>query len=115
MSPSALYTNSVDIVDIRQDDLGSSLVNDIHKSLNPPEDTRRSLPTTLLYDTEGLKLFEEITYLDEYYLTNAEIDVLENNAKAIVELIPDNAQLLELGSGCVILPLESGGRTDYTL
>lgn len=107
MSPSATYTNDVDIVDIRQGDLGSSLANDIHSGLNPPDGTRRSLPTMLLYDTKGLKLFEEITYVGEYYLTDAEIDVLENHAKEIVGRIPDNAQLLELGSGCVTLPLET--------
>lgn len=104
MSPSASYIPNVDIVDIRQHDFGSSLASDIHSCLNPPEGAGRSLPTTLLYDAKGLKLFEEITYLDEYYLTNAEIEVLEAHAKDIVERIPNNAQLLELGSGCVILP-----------
>lgn len=62
------------------------------------------MPTMLLYDANGLKLFEKITYVKEYYLTNAEIEVLETNSRRIVERIPDNAQLLELGSGCVILP-----------
>lgn len=115
MSPSAFYTHNVDIVDIRQGDLSSSLVNDIHSGLNPPDGTRRSLPTMLLYDTRGLKLFEDITYVGEYYLTNAEIDVLGNHAKEIVDRIPDNAQLLELGSGCVILPLVAGAQKDCTL
>jgi uncharacterized SAM-dependent methyltransferase len=109
MSPSTSHTPIVDIVDIRQQDFTSSLANDVHSSLDPPEGTNRSLPTTLLYDTKGLKLFEEITYLDEYYLTDAEIEVLATHAREIVERIPNNAQLLELGSGCVILPLESGG------
>ncbi|RAL14979.1 DUF323 domain protein [Aspergillus homomorphus CBS 101889] len=53
----------------------------------------------LLYNDQGLKLFEEITYLDEYYLTNAEIEVLRTHAQRIVARIPDNSQLLELGSG----------------
>lgn len=57
------------------------------------------MPTMLLYDAEGLKLFERITYLDEYYLTNAEIEVLTINARRLVERIPYDAQLLELGSG----------------
>ncbi|KAI5845360.1 hypothetical protein BZA05DRAFT_421439 [Tricharina praecox] len=30
----------------------------------------QTLPTLLLYGAEGLKLFEGITYLEEYYLTN---------------------------------------------
>ncbi|XHG04482.1 hypothetical protein AWENTII_007749 [Aspergillus wentii] len=99
MSPSVCYPDKVDIVDIRENDVDFSLVNEIHNSINPPEGRRRSMPTILLYDTQGLKLFEDITYLDEYYLTNAEIEVLENNARRLVERIPNNAQLLELGSG----------------
>jgi len=46
-----------------------------------------------------LKLFEEITYLDEYYLTNSEIDALTKHADAIAEHIPAGARLIELGSG----------------
>ncbi|KAL4764730.1 DUF323 domain protein [Aspergillus foveolatus] len=99
MSPVALSPKRVDIVDIRGNDMQYSLVNEIQKGLNPPNGTRRSLPTMLLYDSEGLKLFEKITYLDEYYLTNAEIEVLETHSRRLVEKIPSNAQLLELGSG----------------
>ncbi|EAW14417.1 DUF323 domain protein [Aspergillus clavatus NRRL 1] len=99
MSPLAFPTKEVDIVDIHENDVEYSLVNEIRKGLNPAEGQRRSLPTMLLYDAQGLKLFEEITYVDEYYLTNAEIEVLKDNSKRIVEQIPDNAQLLELGSG----------------
>ena len=97
----ALSPKRVDIVDIRGNDMQYSLVNEIHKGLNPPNGTRRSLPTMLLYDSEGLKLFEKITYVDEYYLTNAEIEVLEKHSRRLVEKIPSNAQLLELGSGYV--------------
>ncbi|KAJ5279181.1 hypothetical protein N7478_004553 [Penicillium angulare] len=76
-----------------------SLVDTLYKSLSPSKGKTRSFPTLLLYDTKGLKLFEKITFLDEYYLTNTEIDVLTKHAMRIVERIPDNAQLVELGSG----------------
>lgn len=99
MSPSLRLPTDVPIVDIRQSNVSFSLANDIQKGINPPEGTPRSMPTMLLYDAEGLKLFERITYLDEYYLTNAEIEVLTNNARRLVERIPNDAQLLELGSG----------------
>ena len=46
-------------------------------------------------------MFEEITYLDEYYLTNAEIEALESHSREIVERIPHGSRLVELGSGCV--------------
>lgn len=48
-----------------------------------------------------MKIFEEITYLEEYYLTNAEIDVLQKYSERIVEHVPEGAQLIELGSGYV--------------
>ncbi|KAF4263458.1 hypothetical protein KXX13_003174 [Aspergillus fumigatus] len=99
MSPLPCPSKKVEIVDIHRNDVKFSLVNEIRKGLNPPEGTPRSLPTMLLYDAQGLKLFEEITYVDEYYLTNAEIEVLQNHSKKIVERVPENAQLLELGSG----------------
>lgn len=104
MSPTALRNvDAVEIVDIHQDDIKFSLVDELYTSLNPAEDKPRSFPTLLLYDTRGLKIFEKITYLDEYYLTNAEIEVLTTHARRIVERIPENAQLVELGSGSVVL------------
>lgn len=49
----------------------------------------------------GLKLFEQITYLKDYYLTNAEIEVLETQADKIAQRIPQGCRLVELGSGYV--------------
>ncbi|KAJ5605325.1 hypothetical protein N7510_010479 [Penicillium lagena] len=101
MPPSAIRNDSdaVEIVDIHQSCMDISLADEIRTRINPPEGVALSLPTLLLYDARGLKLFEKITYLDEYYLTNAEIEVLTANAKRIVERIPENAQMMELGSG----------------
>lgn len=88
-------------MNIHQNDMDFSLVDDIYKSLDPPAGKQRTFPTLLLYDAKGLKLFEKITYLDEYYPTNTEIEILTHHAKRIVERIPENAQLVELGSGSV--------------
>lgn len=41
----------------------------------------------------------QITYLDEYYLTNDEIKVLKDSASSIAERIPKGAMVIELGSG----------------
>lgn len=60
------------------------------------------MPTMLLYDAKGLQLFEDITYLEEYYLTNAEIEVLENYSDEIAKLVPADSLILELGSGYVL-------------
>jgi uncharacterized SAM-dependent methyltransferase len=59
----------------------------------------RSIPTLVLYDDTGLALFDQITYLEEYYPTNAEIDIFVRYAKALVQRIPTGAVLIELGAG----------------
>lgn len=112
MSPTVLSElRNVDILDIRQDDMKFSLIDDIHKSINPPAGRERSFPTLLLYNTEGLRLFEKITYLDEYYLTNAEIEALTTHARSITERIPDGAQIVELGSGLVVYTPDQSPQT----
>jgi hypothetical protein len=63
------------ILDIRTGATEFDILQDIKKGLRPEDDGEKRLPTLLLYDEAGLRLFEKITYLDEYYLTNAEIEV----------------------------------------
>lgn len=108
-----IATAGVDIIDIRQSNLNTSLAKEIWKGLEVKKGAQRSLPTLILYNTEGLRLFEEITYLDEYYLTNAEIDVLTTHAASIVGRVPANAQLVELGSG-LVYPTLNGLIVTYT-
>ncbi|KAL8882768.1 MAG: hypothetical protein Q9192_007523, partial [Flavoplaca navasiana] len=88
-----------DIADIRQGQYGVSLLDEMRTALRPQDGGEKRMPTLLLYDERGLQLFEDITYLDEYYLTRAEVDVLENCVAAIADSIPDNCLILELGSG----------------
>ena len=49
----------------------------------------------------GVDMREQITYLDEYYLTNYEIEVLEKSAVELAARIPAGAMVIELGSGFV--------------
>lgn len=115
MSPSAILNgDAVNIVDIHQHDMKFSLVDDLFKKIDPSRGKRRSFPTLLLHDAKGLKLFEKITYLDEYYLTNTEIGVLTTHARRIVRRVPENAQLVELGSGSVVLTLLIRSREHYS-
>jgi uncharacterized SAM-dependent methyltransferase len=87
------------ILDIRTKHAESTMIDDIKTGLRPEVGNAKTLPTLLLYDVNGLQLFEKITYLHEYYLTNSEIEVLEKYAGQIAERIPSNAVILELGSG----------------
>ena len=91
--------SEVSIIDIRQHEAEFSLVDDIYRGLRQTEDSGRTLPTLLLYDEVGLKLFEDITYLDQYYLTNAEIEVLRLHAGHIAKEIKTGSMIVELGSG----------------
>lgn len=87
------------IIDIRSDTTGFELKKLIISGLNPVNGEEKTLPTLLLYDDDGLRLFEEITYLDEYYLTEEEIAILGTYAHQIAERIPDGSNIVELGSG----------------
>jgi len=92
-------TKPTSITDIRADGQDLSLKKAILDGLKPADRGEKHLTTLLLYDEAGLKLFEEITYLEEYYPTNAEIEVLQQYARQMAQCIPDDSILLELGSG----------------
>jgi uncharacterized SAM-dependent methyltransferase len=87
------------IIDIRKDREEYSILQGIKTGLRPESGNGKTLPTLLLYDVNGLQLFEKITYLEEYYLTNTEIEVLERYAGNIAQKIKPNSIILELGSG----------------
>lgn len=110
LEPHELQTThpSAQIIDIRNGADFVPLEDQIRSGLSVPHGQEKKLPTLLVYDKQGLQLFEKITYLDEYYLTNQEIQVLEKNADRIAERIalrPDSI-LLELGSGYNCLPAQ---------
>ncbi|GAB0137565.1 hypothetical protein EsDP_00005825 [Epichloe bromicola] len=88
-----------DIIDIRSNKVDFNLKDELVSSFNPPDGGARRLPTLLLYDERGLQLFEHITYLDEYYLTGYEIELLKKHSVEIAAKIPHGAILIELGSG----------------
>ncbi|KAG0283315.1 hypothetical protein BGZ96_012324 [Linnemannia gamsii] len=79
---------------------GFDLPKMILSSLKPViEGAPKTIPTMVLYDDYGLQLFDQITYLQEYYLTQEEIEILERDADKIVDHIPDNSVVVELGAG----------------
>ena len=93
-----------DIIDIRSDTAGFNLKQDILTGLQPNDGGEKTLPTLLLYDDQGLRLFERITYLDQYYLTEQEIAILKKYADRIADRIPNGSLVVELGSGYVSGP-----------
>ena len=89
------------IIDIRSNSTLSRLSDQIRSGLSPADNREKRLPTLLLYDEEGLKLFEKITYLEEYYLTGEEIEVLRSDADRIANrlALQPGSMIVELGSG----------------
>jgi L-histidine N-alpha-methyltransferase len=58
----------------------------------------KELPAVWLYDERGSRLFDEITRLPEYYLTDAEREILAERSDEIAELTGGRT-LVELGAG----------------
>jgi len=59
----------------------------------------KQVPAKYFYDAAGSQLFERITELPEYYPTRCEMATLREHAGEIGKLIPQNAALVEFGSG----------------
>ena len=102
----------IDILDVRAGlagtpKPGSSIRDDILAGLAKPAG-EKTIPTLLLYDERGLKIYDEITTdAPEYYLFPAEERILKHKADEIVKLMhaanPANAfaeeAVVELGAG----------------
>lgn len=59
----------------------------------------KSIPSRFFYDARGSELFEQITGLEEYYLTDAEIALLDSHSDDIAALAGPGVCLIEFGSG----------------
>ena len=80
---------------------------------------QKELPSKYLYDTVGSKLFEVICELPEYGATRADERLLRKHAAEIVEHIPGDVLVCELGSGTgrktrwILEALAGRGLTSY--
>jgi hypothetical protein len=64
--------------------------------------TPKQLPSLLLWDAEGHKLFQGVTNSRSYYGTRADQDIMVENLNQLCDMIGDDGILLELGSGYVV-------------
>lgn len=62
----------------------------------------KQFPSWLFYDKAGSALFERICLQPEYYLTRAEIALLQAHAREIAEMLGPDVRLVEYGSGHAI-------------
>ncbi|KAI0755095.1 hypothetical protein C8Q80DRAFT_1094925 [Daedaleopsis nitida] len=109
----ATNSSRVDIIDIRAHNASLPAASSIHEQLvaglSKPEG-HKSIPTLLLYDEHGLRLYDQITTdAAEYYLFPAEERILKAKANEIVKVMhagaPGNGELdeviVELGAGAL--------------
>lgn len=59
----------------------------------------KALPPKLFYDAAGSALFDEITRLDEYYLTRTELEILEARGPELARRVGPEVTIIELGAG----------------
>lgn len=79
-----------------------SAANELQEIIEGLQRTPKHLPTKLMYDERGSKLFDEICELDEYYPTRTETGILTENIDEIASVFQDNTLLIEFGSGSSI-------------
>jgi dimethylhistidine N-methyltransferase len=73
--------------------------SDIAEILSGLKRPQKMISPKYFYDERGSKLFEDITQLPEYYLTDAEMDIMTSHADEIAAKIGPEASLIEFGAG----------------
>ncbi|MDJ0916358.1 MAG: L-histidine N(alpha)-methyltransferase [Woeseiaceae bacterium] len=71
-------------------------VRSIIEGLSLPE---KMISPKYFYDEAGSRLFDEITRLPEYYPTQTELGIMQQNIDDIAALVGEQASLIEFGSG----------------
>ncbi|NRB78672.1 MAG: L-histidine N(alpha)-methyltransferase [Saccharospirillaceae bacterium] len=85
--------------DVKIDIKDNQFLKDVLQGLSQ---TNKTLPCKYFYDEKGSQLFEQICELDEYYVTDTEIKLLQNNMSDIAKFIQPNCNIIEPGSGAGI-------------
>ena len=84
----------LDVMEV-QDSRGT-FAEDVARGLSA---SPKSLPPKYFYDEQGSLLFEQITELEEYYLTRTEAGMLAAHGHDMLAAAGDPLTLVELGSG----------------
>ncbi len=74
----------------------SDVMDELIGGLSQPQ---KMISPKYFYDEIGSQLFEEITELPEYYLTDAELDIMRTHVDEMAAQIGKRASLIEFGSG----------------
>lgn len=82
-----------------EDKLTANRQSMLEEVLEGLDQHQKRLPSKYFYDEKGSELFDQITYLEEYYLTRTERAILQDNIDEITATIGSNAMIVEPGSG----------------
>ena len=107
----------IEIKDYLDSTSQSEIRKDVFNSLTAKQ---KFIPSKYFYDASGSQLFEEICLLSEYYLTRAEMGILQESASDIMKPFR-GGDLIELGSGANwkirllldAVEMTNGGSTRY--
>ena len=73
--------------------------SEIHAIVEGLSQRQKTISPKYFYDERGSQLFDRITELPEYYLTDAELEIMRANVDDMAALIGMTASLIEFGSG----------------
>jgi dimethylhistidine N-methyltransferase len=86
--------NGISLHDLAPEQVAS--LDEVVRGLHSPQ---KELPCKLLYDEHGSELFEQITALDEYYPTRAEMRIMRSAGAEMAARLGAASLLIEYGSG----------------
>ncbi|WP_020475885.1 L-histidine N(alpha)-methyltransferase [Zavarzinella formosa] len=72
---------------------------DVLAGLSLPQ---KRIPSKYFYDAAGSRLFDQITELDEYYLTRTELAIVRKDVGAMAARCGSACLLIELGAGSLV-------------
>jgi dimethylhistidine N-methyltransferase len=74
----------------------TQFLQDVLESLSK---SNKELPSKYFYDTRGCEIYDEIKWLDEYYLPKTEYGILNSILEEIQEILPTIRRVIEYGGG----------------
>ena len=80
-------------------DIYANLRQQLEFDLLDQNSGQRHLPSTLMYNKDGLDLWSKIIGLPGYYIPEAEMEALESWGTNIVRKLGPRIALIDLGSG----------------
>lgn len=99
LTPGTAVADRFQLIEVPAALAAASFADDVAAGLRA---SPRRLPSKYLYDRVGSALFDAIMQLPEYYLSNAETEILRESGWEIVRVLDEPFDFLELGSGSAV-------------